>query len=278
MHITIKQIKEMKQSGEKIPFVSVYDYSLAKLVDQAGVPLILVGDSLGNVMLGYKSTTPVRLEDSLHHTRAVVRGTERALVVTDMPFMSFHTVSDAIKNAARCIREGGSGAVKMEGEGPYIAEMVRRVVDCGIPVMGHIGLTDQKFSFNGFQVQGRTLAAARQLLKDAQALEEAGAFAIVLECVPAPLSKLITDKVSVPTLGMGSGTCDGQAQILHDLVGLFPDYFPRHSKRYANLGDMLRKAVAEWITEVQSGGFPTEEQSYKTKLDEDIVTQLIQEE
>lgn len=275
MRITVRQIKEMKQKGEKIAFVAVYDYSMAGLVDQAGIHMILVGDSLGNVMLGYKTTVPVTLENVLYHTRAVVAGTERALVVADMPFMTFHTASDAVHNAARCIQEGGAQAVKMEGEGDHVIKMVRRVTECGIPVMGHIGLTDQKFSLDGFEVQGRTLVAAKQLLKDAQALEEAGAFAIVLECVPVPLATLITDKVNVPILGMGSGPCDGQCQIVHDLLGLFGEHVPKHAKQYVDLGDMLKKAVTEYIAEVQSGSFPTEKESYKKALDEDIAAQLM---
>jgi 3-methyl-2-oxobutanoate hydroxymethyltransferase len=277
MRNTVRQIRGMKQRGERISFTSVYDYSMAKLADQAGIHMILVGDSVGNVMLGYRSTAPVTIEDILHHTRAVVAGTERALVVADMPFMSFHTESDAIHNAARCVREGGAQAVKMEGEGEHVVDMVRRVVRCGIAVMGHIGLTDQKFSLGGFEVQGRTVATARQLVRDAAALEEAGVFAIVLECIPTPLAGLITDRATIPVIGMGSGPCDGQVQIVHDLVGLYPDYSPKHSKVYANLGDTFKKAVSEWIAEVQSGAFPTEKQGYHTEVDDRIVAELLAE-
>jgi 3-methyl-2-oxobutanoate hydroxymethyltransferase len=274
MRNTVNQIKNMKEKGERISFCSVYDYSMAKLVDQAGIHMILVGDSLGNVMLGYNSTAPVTLEDILHHTKAVVRGTERALIVADMPFLSFHTQVDAVHNAARCIREGGAQAVKMEGEGGHVVEMVRSVVQCGIAVMGHLGLTDQKFSLSGFAVQGRTIPDARQLVEDARALEEAGAFAIVLECVPTPLAKYITDRAGVPIIGMGAGPCDGQVQIVHDVVGLYPDYSPKHSKKYVDLGHMFKTAVAEWIAEVQSGAFPAREHGYHTEVDESIAAQL----
>jgi 3-methyl-2-oxobutanoate hydroxymethyltransferase len=274
MRVTIGQIKEMKQKGERIPMLTAYDYSTAKLVDEAGVPLILVGDSLGMVILGYESTIPVTMEEMLHHTKAVVRGTKSALIVGDMPFMTYHIdVSDALCNAARFIQEGGAQAVKLEG-GQNVAETVRRVVECGIPVMGHIGLTPQSiYQLGGYKVQGKTPEAARSLLNDARALEEAGAFSIVLESVPAPLSKLISEKVGVPTIGIGAGVgCDGQVQVINDLLGLFTDFVPKHAKQYAKLADIIGEAISEYVSEVRVGSFPTEKHSYK--MDESILAEL----
>lgn len=274
MRITIAEIKEMKQKKEKIPMLTAYDYAVAKIVDQAGVPLILVGDSLGMVVLGYESTIPVTMEEMLHHTRAVVRATKRALVIGDMPFMTYHTtVSDALHNAARFIQQGGAQAIKLEG-GEVVAETVNRIVSCGIPVMGHIGLTPQSIhQLGGFKVQGKTPEAAERLLKDARALEEAGAFAIVLESVPAPLSKLITEKVSIPTIGIGAGPdCDGQVQVISDLLGLFTEFVPRHAKQYAKLAETISNAIANYITEVKQGTFPTLKHGYT--MDESLLKEL----
>jgi 3-methyl-2-oxobutanoate hydroxymethyltransferase len=274
MHITIDQIKKMKQKGERIPMLTAYDYSTAKLIDEAGVPLILVGDSLGMVILGYESTILVTMEEMLHHTKAVSRGVKNALVIGDMPFMTYHiNVSDALRNAARFIQEGGAQAVKLEG-GQSVAETVRRVVECGIPVMGHIGLTPQSiYQLGGFKVQGKTSEAAKRLLNDACVLEEAGTFAIVLESIPAPLSKLITDRVSIPTIGIGAGVgCDGQVQVVNDLLGLFTEFVPKHAKQYARLADIIQKAIDDYVTEVQAGSFPTEKHSYK--MDESILAEL----
>jgi len=274
MRITINQIKEMKQKGEKITMLTAYDYSTAKIVDEVGIPLILVGDSLGMVVLGYESTIPVTMDDMLHHTKAVVRGTKQAMVIGDMPFMTYHTsVDDALKNAARFIQEGGAQAVKLEG-GITVAEKVKRIVECGIPVMGHIGLTPQSIhQFGGFKVQGKTPEAATGMLNDAQALEEAGAFAIVLETVPTPLATLITRKVSIPTIGIGAGTgCDGQVQVINDILGSFTDFVPKHAKQYAKLSDIIRAAVTEYRNEVKAGSFPTDEQSFT--MDESILAEL----
>jgi 3-methyl-2-oxobutanoate hydroxymethyltransferase len=274
MRITIAEIKEMKRKGEKIPMLTAYDYATAKLVDEAGVPLILVGDSLGMVILGYESTIPVTMEEMLHHTKAVVRGTKRALVIGDMPFMTYHiSVSDALCNAGRFIQQGGAQAVKLEGGEP-MAEVVHRIVECGIPVMGHIGLTPQSVhQLGGFKVQGKTLEAAIRLLKDARALEEAGAFAIVLETIPAPLSRIITQKIGVPTIGIGAGPwCDGQVQVISDLLGLFTDFVPKHAKQYAKLFTTIKGSVADYISEVQSGAFPTEKES--STMDESILAGL----
>jgi 3-methyl-2-oxobutanoate hydroxymethyltransferase len=274
MRVTITEIKEMKQRKEKIPMLTAYDYVTAKTVDEAGVPLILVGDSLGMVMLGYESTIPVTMEEMIHHTKAVVRGAKKALVIGDMPFMSYHiSVSDALHNAARFIQEGGAQAVKLEG-GEVVAEKVRRLVDCGIPVMGHIGLTPQSIhQLGGFKVQGKVVEEAKKLLNDARILEEAGAFAIVLECIPAPLSKLITHKLAIPTIGIGAGLdCDGQVQVISDLLGLYTEFVPKHAKQYARLAGEIKTAVFSYISEVKSLSFPTMEQSYT--MDESLIKQL----
>ncbi|MCJ7576082.1 MAG: 3-methyl-2-oxobutanoate hydroxymethyltransferase [Dehalococcoidia bacterium] len=274
MRITITDIKEMKQKKEKIPMLTAYDYVTAKMVDEAGVPLILVGDSLGMVMLGYESTIPVTMEEMIHHTKAVVRGARKALVVGDMPFMTYHiSISDALHNAARFIQEGGAQAVKLEG-GEVVAETVRRLVGCGIPVMGHIGLTPQSIhQLGGFKVRGKGLEEAKKLLNDARILEEAGAFAIVLECTPAPLSKLITEKLATPTIGIGAGPdCDGQVQVISDILGLYTDFVPKHAKQYARLAGEIKTAVSSYVSEVKSRSFPTAEQSYT--MDESLVKQL----
>ena len=274
MRVTITEIKAMKQKKEKIPMLTAYDYVTAKMVDEAGVPLILVGDSLGMVMLGYESTIPVTMEEMIHHTKAVVRGAKKALIIGDMPFMSYHiSVSDALHNAARFIQEGGAQAVKLEG-GEVVAEKVRRLVDCGIPVMGHIGLTPQSIhQLGGFKVQGKAVEEAKKLLNDARILEEAGAFTIVLECTPAPLSKLITQKLAIPTIGIGAGPdCDGQVQVISDILGLYTEFVPKHAKQYARLAGEIKTAVSSYISEVKSLSFPTMEQSYT--MDESLIKQL----
>ena len=274
MRVTISQIKEMKRKGQKIPMLTAYDYSTARAVDELGVPLILVGDSLGMVILGYDSTVPVTLDMMLHHTRAVTRGAAKALVVADMPFMTYHTsAAEALRNAARLIQEGGAQAVKLEG-GQIVAETVRRLVDCGIPVQGHLGLTPQSIhQLGGFRVQGRTPAAARQLLDDARALEQAGAFSVVLELVPAPLAKLVTGALSIPTIGIGAGPhCDGQVQVISDILGLVPDFVPKHAKQYARLGDLMRKAIREYVAEVEAGTFPGPQ--HGSTMDESLLAGL----
>ena len=274
MRITINQIKEMKQKGEKITMLTAYDYSTAKIVDEVGIPLILVGDSLGMVVLGYESTIPVTMAEMLHHTKAVIRGTKQAMVISDMPFMTYHvSIEEALHNAARFIQEGGAQAVKLEG-GITVAEKVRNIVNCGIPVMGHIGLTPQSIhQFGGFKVQGRSPEAAIRLLKDAQALEEAGAFAVVLETVPAPLASLITQRIGIPTIGIGAGIgCDGQVQVINDILGSFTDFVPKHAKQYTKLTDIIRAAVTEYDNEVKAGSFPTDKQSFS--MDESILAEL----
>jgi 3-methyl-2-oxobutanoate hydroxymethyltransferase len=226
------------------------------------------------VILGYESTIPVTMEEMLHHTKAVVRGTKRALVVGDMPFMSYQvSSSEALRNAARFIQEGGAQAVKLEG-GEVMAETVSRIVSCGIPVMGHIGLTPQSVhQLGGYKVVGKTPEAAARLLRDAIALEQAGVFALVLELVPAPLAKLITERVSIPTIGIGSGVdCDGQVQVISDILGLYTEFLPKHAKRYANLSETIKAAVSTYISEVQSRAFPTEKESYP--MDEAVLAEL----
>ncbi len=274
MRVTIGEIKEMKQRGDKIAMLTAYDYSTARLLDEAGVALILVGDSLGMVMLGYESTIPVTMDEMIHHTKAVVRGTKHALVVGDMPFMTYHvSIDDALRNAARFIQEGGAQAVKLEG-GEVVADRVSRLVACGIPVQGHIGLTPQSVhQIGGYKVVGKTPEVAVRLLNDARALEEAGVFSIVLECVPAPLSKLITERVTVPTIGIGAGkNCDGQVQVVSDLLGLFTDFVPKHAKQYAKLNQAITSAVSDYIAEVKAETFPTPKQSYE--MDESILAQI----
>ena len=274
MHIRINEVKQMKQKGEKITMLTAYDYSTAKIIDEVGIPLILVGDSLGMVVLGYESTIPVTMEEMLHHTKAVVRGTKRAMVIGDMPFMTYHiSIEDALRNAARFIQEGGAQAVKLEG-GVTVAEKVRNIVSCGIPVMGHIGFTPQSIhQLGGYKVQGKTEETVARLLEDARALEEAGVFAIVLETVPTPLATLITQSVSIPTIGIGAGIgCDGQVQVINDILGSFADFVPKHAKQYAKLADIIRAAVTEYDNEVKAGSFPTEEQSFS--MDESILAEL----
>ena len=274
MRVSINQVKEMKAKNEKIVMLTAYDYSTAKLVDESGIPLILVGDSLGMVMLGYESTIPVTMDEMIHHTKAVVRGTKQAMIIGDMPFMTYHTsIADALRNAARFIQEGGAQAIKLEG-GVAVAETVKRIVECGIPVMGHIGLTPQSVhQLGGHRVQGKTPEAAERLLKDAQALEQAGAFAVVLELIPAPLSKLVTQKLGIPTIGIGAGpNCDGQVQVISDLLGLFSDFVPKHAKQYAKLAGSIKTALADYIAEVKAGKFPTAEHS--STIDESLLEEL----
>ncbi|WP_443729527.1 3-methyl-2-oxobutanoate hydroxymethyltransferase [Slackia isoflavoniconvertens] len=258
-----------KAKGEKLSMLTAYDYSTAKLEDESGINGILVGDSLGNVVLGYEDTVSVTMEDMIHHGAAVARGAKNALVVVDMPFMSYEvTVEEAVRNAGRLMKEGRAGAVKLEG-GVRVAEQIRAIVKAGIPVMGHIGLTPQSINvFGGFKVQGKSEEAARALLADAKAVEEAGAFAVVIEAVPAALAQIITDAVSIPTIGIGAGAgCDGQILVYQDMLGMFSDFTPKFVKRYANVGEVMREAFANYAAEVASGAFPTEEHTYKIKDD-----------
>jgi len=274
MRYTINDIKEMKLKGQRIPMLTAYDYPTSKLLDQAGIPIILVGDSLAQVVLGYESTVRVTMDEMLHHTRAVVRGTQHALIVGDMPFMSYQTdVPTAIRNAGRFLQEAGAQAVKLEG-GERMADTVRNIVECGIPVMGHIGLTPQSvYQLGGYKVQGKTPKAAAQLVRDANALQDAGAFSVVLEGVPAPLSRLITQKLAIPTIGIGAGVhCDGQVQVLFDMMGMFTDFTPKHAKQYANLAEVYKEATARFMQEVQEGAFPTAKESFS--MDESALAEL----
>lgn len=263
-----------KQKGEKISMLTAYDYSTAKLVDQAGIDGILVGDSLGNVMLGYEDTLSVTVEDMIHHGAAVARGVKNALVVIDMPFLSYQTsVYDAVKNAGRLVKEGRAGAVKLEG-GKEFAPQIRAITAASIPVMGHLGLTPQSIhTLGGYRVQGKTEAAAQKLLEDALAVEEAGAFALTLECVPAKLAELITSKLSIPTIGIGAGAgCDGQVLVYQDMLGMFNDYTPKFVKRFAEVGEVMQNAFAEYNRQVKEGSYPDEAHSFG--MDEDVLKKL----
>lgn len=274
--VTANDIKAMKAKGEKIPVITAYDYPTARLADEAEFPIILVGDSLGMVVLGYDSTIPVTMDDMVHHTGAVARGANRALIVADMPFMSFQISSaDALRNAGRLVQEGGAQSVKLEG-GESVAEEVRRIVGSGIPVMGHVGLTPQSVHrFGGYRVQGKAREQAAQLLRDAQALEEAGAYAVVLELIPAPLARIITQRLTIPTIGIGAGPyCDGQVQVLHDMLGLYPDFVPKHTKQYLRLSELISDALRRYVQEVREGAFPTEKESFD--MDEALLSELLE--
>ena len=261
--VTINDIRDMKQNGEKIVMLTAYDYSTAKIIDNCNIPMILVGDSLGMVVLGYDNALPVTMDVMIHHSKAVVRGTEHALIVGDMPFMTYHvSAEDALRNAARFIQEAGTQTVKLEG-GVNVADKIKRIVDCGIPVMGHIGMTPQSINqFGGHLVQGKKLEVAQRLIDDAKALEQAGAFSIVLESIPARLAALITQNISVPTIGIGAGpACDGQVLVINDILGL-TDFTPKLAKQYVNLKDIMTQAVTAYREDVKSGQFPTKENSF----------------
>jgi 3-methyl-2-oxobutanoate hydroxymethyltransferase len=262
--VTTATIRDMKKRGEKITMLTAYDYPTAAIVDEAGVDMILVGDSLGMVVLGYDSTIPVTMEDILHHTKAVCRGTQRALVIGDMPFMSYQaSVGEAVRNAGRMLKEGGAQAVKLEG-GREAAEVTRRIAEAGIPVMGHIGLTPQSVhQLGGYKVQGKGDASATRLREDARILEEAGAFSIVLECVPAALGKEISESLTIPTIGIGGGVdCDGQVLVLHDLLGMFDRFTPKFVKKYAQINVQMKEAVSCYLDEVKKGVFPDKDHSF----------------
>ncbi len=274
MKNTTATIMQMKGSDKKISMITAYDYTTAKLVDEAGINTILVGDSLGNVILGYEDTISVTVDDMIHHSVAVARGAKNALIVTDMPFMSYQaSVYDAVINAGRIMKEGRAGAVKLEG-GKEVCPQIEAIVKAGIPVCAHLGLTPQSVNaFGGYKIQGRTEAAARKLVEDAKAVEAAGAFAVVLECVPAKLAKLITESISIPTIGIGAGAdCDGQVLVNQDMLGMFSDYVPKFVKQYAHVGDIIKDAVAKYIEEINAGVFPAEEHTYK--IDDEIIEKL----
>jgi 3-methyl-2-oxobutanoate hydroxymethyltransferase len=263
-----------KKSGEKLTMLTAYDYSMAKLIDECGVNGILVGDSLGMVCLGYKDTLSVTMDDMIHHTKAVSRGTENALVVGDMPFMSYQTsLYDAVKNAGRFIQEAGAQAIKLEG-GAVVCPQIKAIVDAQIPVMGHIGLTPQSVNmFGGFKVQGKNSADAKKLIEDAKKIEAAGAFAIVLECIPSKLADIISKEVSIPTIGIGAGGgCDGQILVYQDMLNMFSDFKPKFVKNFANVGDLMRDGFKTYIKEVNNGTFPSTEHCFK--IDDEILDKL----
>ena len=265
MKNTIVTFKEAKKNGNKLTMLTAYDYSMAKLVDNSGVNGILVGDSLGMVCLGYKDTLSVTMADMLHHTKAVARGTENALVVADMPFMSYQaSVYDAVKNAGRFIQEAQAQAVKLEG-GAVAIDQINAIVKAQIPVMGHLGLTPQSVNmFGGFKVQGKDTEIAKQMIEDAKRLEAAGVFAIVLECIPSKLAEIITNTVSVPTIGIGAGkSCDGQILVYQDMLNMFSGLKPKFVKTFANVGEMMTEGFKEYIKEVQEGVFPGTENSFE---------------
>lgn len=271
---TTRSFLESKIKGEKITVLTAYDYQMAKLVDGAGIDCILVGDSLGMVVLGYEDTLEVTMDDMIHHTRAVQRATERAFVVADMPFMSYHvSCEDAVKNAGRLIKEGKATGVKLEG-GREIIEKIKAIRDAKIPVMGHIGLTPQSVNlFGGFKVQGKSEEQAREIIEDALLLEEAGVFAIVLEGIPADLAKIITDKLSVPTIGIGAGkNCDGQVLVINDMIGMSDGFVPKFAKQYKTLHKDITVATKEYINEVKSGEFPKMKHTFS--IDEEVIKKL----
>jgi 3-methyl-2-oxobutanoate hydroxymethyltransferase len=274
MKMTTAAFKQAKKDNIRLAMSTAYDYTTAKLADEAGVDSILVGDSLGMVMLGYSDTTHVTMEDMIHHSAAVARGTKNALVVTDMPFMSYQTsVYDAVVNAGRLIKEGYAGAVKLEG-GVDFEEHIRAIVKSSIPVMGHIGMTPQSVNaLGGFKVQGKTVEAAQRIIEDAKAVERAGAFAVVLECVPAALAEYITELIGIPTIGIGAGAgCDGQVLVYQDMLGMFSDFTPKFVKRFANVGDMMKQGFTDYISEVKSGTFPASEHSFK--IDDEVMNAI----
>ncbi len=274
MKNTAATLIQQKQAGEKILMLTAYDYTTACIEDECGVNSILVGDSLGMVMLGYENTLPVTMEDMIHHTRAVSRGAKNAFVVADMPFMSYQTsVYDAVVNAGRLIKEGGAHAVKLEG-GAEVCDQIKAIVDSSIPVVAHLGLTPQSVNaFGGFKVQGKTFEKAKKLLSDAYKIQDAGACAVVLECVPAKLASLITEKLFIPTIGIGAGDgCDGQVLVYQDMLGLTQGHTPKLAKKFADAGALFRQGITDYINSVRDGAFPTEEHSFK--IDDDIIDKL----
>jgi len=272
--ITIPKIAEKKRQGEKITMLTAYDYPMARIIDQVGADIILVGDSLANVILGYSNTLPVTMEEMLHHTRAVARGCQRALLVADMPYLSYHIdIKETIRNAGRFIKEGGAEAVKVEG-GKKRKEVISRILDLEIPVMGHIGLTPQSIhQMGGYRVQGNTMDQSLTLVEEARVLEETGVFSIVLEGIPEEVAQLITQEVSIPTIGIGAGRyCDGQVLVVHDLLGFFEEFQPKFVRRYANLHQEIGKAVRQFFSDIREGKFPSEKESYH--LSPEIATAL----
>lgn len=272
--VTVPHLLEMKAKGERITMLTAYDYSTAQAIDQAGVDIVLIGDSLAMVILGHENTLSVSMEEMLHHTRPVAKACQRAMVVGDMPFMSYQVSSeDAMRNAGRFISEGGAQAIKLEG-GEEVAEATERIVKMGVPVMGHLGLTPQSVhAFGGYTLQARDVEAAKKLIKDAKILEQAGAFSIVLEKIPAQIAKVVTETVSIPTIGIGAGAdCDGQVLVTNDMLGQFEKFIPKFVKQYAHLSRETKKAIEEYVKEVKAGTFPSEEHSYSAS--EEVIKAL----
>ncbi len=269
MRQTLKSLHDRYRRGERLTMITAYDYTSARIIDRTDIPLILVGDSLGMVVQGRDSTLPVTLDDIAYHTKAVMRGASSALVVADMPFLTYATPQDALRNAGRLMAETGCGSVKLEG-GQAMAPTVRHLVEAGVPVMGHLGFTPQSVHQIGIHVQGRSVEAAIRLVHDAQALADAGAWAVVLELIPAPLARLVTELVDIPTIGIGAGPdCDGEVQVWHDVLGLFEDFVPRHTRQYGTLGDAARAALAAYDADVRSRQFPTAANS--ATMDEAVI-------
>lgn len=274
MKHTVLTLQEQKNNSDKITMITCYDYSMAKLMDEAGMEMLLIGDSLGMVMLGYEDTMPVTMEDMIHHTAAVSRGTKNAFVLADMPFLSYQTsVYDAVVNAGRLIKEGHANGVKLEG-GAAVCEQIKAIVKASIPVCAHIGLTPQSVNaFGGFKVQGKTEAAARTLIEDAKKVEAAGAFMVVLEGIPAPVASIITKELTIPTIGIGAGAdCDGQVLVYQDLLGMFSDLTPKFVKRFADVGTVMKDAFKEYSKEVKAQTFPGPEHTYK--ISEEVLEKL----
>lgn len=278
--VTIPILQKKKKDGEKISALTAYDYPIAKIVDQSGVDLILVGDSLGMVVLGYENTIPVTMEEMIHHTKAVTRAVKRALVVGDMPYFSFHlTKEETITNASRFLREAGAHAVKIEGASEKRLNLVKAMVEAEIPVMGHVGLTPQSISHLGrFKVEGKNERDAQGILEDALNLQKAGVFAVILECIPMELARIVTKKLDIPTIGIGAGPyCDGQILVFHDLVGFLNGYLPKFVKRYVHLHEVLSQAVSDYCMDVRGGDFPDDSHSYHLKSKDVLQNLDIQE-
>lgn len=274
MKNTVMTFKAAKEVGKKLTMLTAYDYSMAKLIDESGVNAILIGDSLGMVIKGEEDTLSVTVDEIIYHTKAVKRGTKNALIVSDMPFLSYHTsIENAVLNAGRMLKEGGANAVKLEG-GANVVEQIRAIVNAQIPVMGHLGLTPQSVNvFGGFKVQGKSEETIKQLVEDAIQLEKAGAFAIVLEGIPSKVAELITNSVSIPTIGIGAGAeCDGQILVYQDMLGMFDNFIPKFVKQYASIGLDIKTAIKSYIEEVERGEFPQEEHTFK--IDENLLEKL----
>ncbi|WP_058485744.1 3-methyl-2-oxobutanoate hydroxymethyltransferase [Defluviitalea phaphyphila] len=275
MKVTSKTFLKSKKENKKLTMLTAYDYTTAKLIDEAGIDAILVGDSLGMVMLGYENTLSVTVEDMIYHTKAVKRGVKNALVVTDMPFMSYHiSVEESIKNAGRLVKEGGAEAIKIEG-GKEVVPQIKGIINAGIPVMGHLGLTPQSIhKLGGYKIQGKNLDEAKKLIEDAYILQEAGVFSIVLECVPYPIAEHIAKKLDIPIIGIGAGKgVDGQVLVCFDLFGMYEDIRPKFVKQYLNMGEKIKEGVKKYIEEVRQGIFPEEKHSYN--MDKNILEKII---